>query len=67
MTQQNKTQSDKTKSQLVESMQKSKVAGSSPSAEADADGEQTGGARQPPSKPDAAGSGYAIGGLRWPD
>lgn len=67
MTQQDKTQLDKTKDQLVEGMRKSKAAGSSPSVPGDTSGQNTAGASQRPPKQGATEAGYAVGGLRWPD
>lgn len=67
MTQQDKTQMDKTKDQLVEGMRKSKAAGSSPSSPADAGSQNPIGTSQRSPKQGATENAYSLGGLRWPD
>lgn len=68
MTQSDKSQTDKTKSQLMEGMRKSKAAGATPHRAADSAPQASRATRETMvAQQGGSDNRYALGGLRWPD
>lgn len=67
MSQNDKKQADKTKNQLIDSLQKSKSAGSTPATAPKQNSKASNETQAQNKRAENATPGFSLGGLRWPD